>query len=710
MTTLYVRGTVGQDGTGGHDGTTPAKAWATIGYAVTHCSAGDTIWVGSYTYRVSAGIAPSSMASMTYLRGDTDGSHTGDAGEVLVTNRSSDTAASANVSSFYVNNANCWTVSGLSIENDAASSYAILMAGTSAVLVIEDCAIWSYYAAVVVSTSFGVIPALTLRRCWIYCLAQAVIGSVEIAAVNSSSGSGDVDLGIVIENCRIDSPGTYGIRVASSGSNTARKAGGVSVRNCTVSARNAVAYSGTFGSTTYPVSVRNSVILANIGLTGAAAGQMTEDYNVIRAGTALSNVTQGANTVINGSRNWRISLGHEASYGAPVRPFGEPVAGSPLLTFGQAPATYRAAVLATSPLAYWRLGEATPGTGTAVDEMGANNGTYVGSPTAATGLLTGAPNGAVVFGGGNYASTSLAISPASTGGMTIAAWVQPSTIAPGQGTIMATFLTGQGGWWLYRDGSVPYFRMHDATGSVVAFVYGLSELQAGVTSFVAMTIVDGVTATMYVNGAVSRLPITQVGTTPITPGGLRIGLRSDTAGPWSGAIDEPAVWNRALSAGEVASLYAAGRGPAGTVTTDIAGNPRPGSGAASVAGAVGAFERANSGTRDDAVYRTAAPSVKVAGPGFHEWDCAVSAAATTITAWVRWDGSYTGGKPSISVRQGGECGVADATATATGSAGAWEQLTLTFTPTAAGVVTLRFTSSDTSGAGSAWIDDDQVSP
>jgi hypothetical protein len=38
---------------------------------------------------------------------------------------------------------------------------------------------------------------------------------------------------------------------------------------------------------------------------------------------------------------------------------------------GSSRVPYKDAVLAMGPLSYWRLGEATPGTGTAVDEMGA---------------------------------------------------------------------------------------------------------------------------------------------------------------------------------------------------------------------------------------------------------------------------------------------------------------------------------------------------
>ena len=47
--------------------------------------------------------------------------------------------------------------------------------------------------------------------------------------------------------------------------------------------------------------------------------------------------------------------------------------------------------------------------------------------------------------------------------------------------------------------------------------------------------------------------------------------------------------------------------------------------------------------------------------------------------------------------------------TATGSSGSWELLSLNFTPTAAGIVTIRFLSSDTDGGGKMIVDDYGVS-
>jgi hypothetical protein len=64
-----------------------------------------------------------------------------------------------------------------------------------------------------------------------------------------------------------------------------------------------------------------------------------------------------------------------------------------------AASAYSAAVLADSPLAYYRLGEAS---GTTMTDSSGNsrNGTYAGSPTlGAPGLVTGDSDTAVTFNG-----------------------------------------------------------------------------------------------------------------------------------------------------------------------------------------------------------------------------------------------------------------------------------------------------------------------
>lgn len=142
--------------------------------------------------------------------------------------------------------------------------------------------------------------------------------------------------------------------------------------------------------------------------------------------------------------------------------------------------------------------------------------------------------------------------------------------------------------------------------------------------------------------------------------------------------------------------------------TDILGATRP-AGGASASNAIGAYERANTFGKETGTVRTGSNAISITGPGYQDFALPVAAASTAVTVYVRWDATYAGTKPAMSVLNGTECGVANATATATGSSGAWEQLSLNFTPTAAGIVTIRFVSSDTNGGGKMFVDDFAVS-
>jgi hypothetical protein len=153
-----------------------------------------------------------------------------------------------------------------------------------------------------------------------------------------------------------------------------------------------------------------------------------------------------------------------------------------------------------------------------------------------------------------------------------------------------------------------------------------------------------------------------------------------------------------------------GFGNDGTYTSaeDLRGNVRPAGGASATKG-IGALERGNTFAKETGTVRTGSNAISITGPGYQDFQLPVAAQSNTVTVYVRWDATYAGTKPKMQVLNGTEAGVADATATATGSSGAWEQLSLNFTPTSAGIVTIRLLSSDTNGGGKMFADDFAVS-
>lgn len=121
--------------------------------------------------------------------------------------------------------------------------------------------------------------------------------------------------------------------------------------------------------------------------------------------------------------------------------------------------------------------------------------------------------------------------------------------------------------------------------------------------------------------------------------------------------------------------------------------------------AIGCIEHFNNGVKDTSVIRSSPSSLKIAGPGYHDFDFPVDPVQTTIGVHSYRDTNYAGTNPQIMVVNGTEAGVANATATAAGAANSWNQITLTFTPTAKGIVTIRLVSNDTSTNGNCYFDD-----
>lgn len=212
---------------------------------------------------------------------------------------------------------------------------------------------------------------------------------------------------------------------------------------------------------------------------------------------------------------------------------------------------YRDAVLALSPVGYWRFGEASGSGPTAASEIGPN-ATYSGSPTkGVAGLLTGDSNTAVAFSSATsqYAITgSLGVVGPS---FSIAAWIKPTADAD------AIFI-GQGSIAFLRrlaDGSV-VFRWTDSGGTQRNLTSAAGATVSGSTYFVVGTH-DGTTARLYINGSeVTNTALYNSGTIAAT--GWYIGLHSTIAFKFTGTIDEPAVFNSLLSASDVADLYTAG--------------------------------------------------------------------------------------------------------------------------------------------------------
>lgn len=226
-----------------------------------------------------------------------------------------------------------------------------------------------------------------------------------------------------------------------------------------------------------------------------------------------------------------------------------------------APSFYAATVLADAPRLHWRLGEAS-GT-TAVDAAGNHPGTYAGTVTR--GLLGRSADGdtAVGFAGAGRVSTSAsALEYAGRAPFTLEAWTRVDSTAGGDyGRLFsseATTAAGRQGYNVYRcpaswsgAGTTCFFaeRHRDDVGQSV----GTGPLALGVWHHLVFTY-DGSTMRTYADGAfvgsgASTSDLVSRGS------GLTVGAGRN---PYTGAVDEVAVYDRALSAARVAAHHERG--------------------------------------------------------------------------------------------------------------------------------------------------------
>jgi hypothetical protein len=100
-------------------------------------------------------------------------------------------------------------------------------------------------------------------------------------------------------------------------------------------------------------------------------------------------------------------------------------------------------------------------------------------------------------------------------------------------------------------------------------------------------------------------------------------------------------------------------------------------------------------------------SFRFEGAGFHDVLVPVAASSTTISVYGNYDSNHSGSLPQLQVLN--IPGVADQTDTMVAAANTWEELTATFTPTAAGIARVRMVCRDTSGIGKVFFDDLTIS-
>jgi concanavalin A-like lectin/glucanase superfamily protein len=214
-------------------------------------------------------------------------------------------------------------------------------------------------------------------------------------------------------------------------------------------------------------------------------------------------------------------------------------------------------VLADHPVGYWRLGESA-GVTAAADAAGSNPGTYSAVTLGTAGAVPG--DSAATFAGAGVvtipATSVLDLSSA----LSVEAWVNP-TAGSENGGIFEKTVGGRTNtqYLLFLEGGAIKFRGRLAGRSGTNTATGPA-LAAGTWSHVVGTF-DGATLRLYVNGAL----VASAGSSALASGSGaafigRLGAEggSPSIYPFSGALDDVAVYNTALSPARVLAHYAGG--------------------------------------------------------------------------------------------------------------------------------------------------------
>jgi len=209
--------------------------------------------------------------------------------------------------------------------------------------------------------------------------------------------------------------------------------------------------------------------------------------------------------------------------------------------------TYEPAVVADTPLAYYRLGEAS-GTSAADASGNSRSGTYTGSTYtlgAASLLASESTNTAVSFSGGRVAVSDAAWMDASA--FTVEALVKPSTVAAGVGVIIArSNPTSYESFDLRRNGSDVVWRVMN-TGFAYNTVTCSGALTADTKAHIMATH-SGSVMKVYVNGTQCGGDVSA--SAPRNPSineAMSIGALGNGSSSFAGTIDEAAYYGTALT-------------------------------------------------------------------------------------------------------------------------------------------------------------------
>lgn len=214
----------------------------------------------------------------------------------------------------------------------------------------------------------------------------------------------------------------------------------------------------------------------------------------------------------------------------------------------------------TGLVAHWKLDDGN-GT-TAVDLVGANNGTLTNGPLWATGPLQG---GLEFDGVNDYVEVPDSAGLDITSTITLAAWIKPDAFRSWDPLISKGTATTPYAMQLWHDGSLRFSTNVSSPSGAIGGGEWISntKMTAGEWYHVAVTY-DGTAVRFFINGVQDTNVVTTqlvFGTNDesLTLGGYLPGLEGDEL--FDGVMDDVRVYNTALSTAEIKALFDLGTPP-----------------------------------------------------------------------------------------------------------------------------------------------------
>ena len=317
------------------------------------------------------------------------------------------------------------------------------------------------------------------------------------------------------------------------------------------------------GNTTVPASVTVTVnntpdtVLPSVAITAPASGAtlsgtatvtVNASDNVAVAGVTflVDNVQVGAeNTVAPYSWSWNTTTASNGTHSLTAR--ARDNAGN---TATSAAVSVTVSNTAPPPMGLVAAYSFDEGAGSTVgDSSGSGN---VGTISGATWTVAGKYGKALTFNGtSNWVTVPDANSLDLTTAMTIEAWVNPTAVSGYQEAVLKE-ATGDLAYALYANNGTPAVPGGVmSSGAAQRTAPGTSAIAVNVWTHIATTF-DGVTLRMFVNG-VQTGTASLSGSINVTTGPLRIGGNTIWGEYFSGSIDDVRIYNRALTAAEIAA-------------------------------------------------------------------------------------------------------------------------------------------------------------